>query len=58
MSTAGHRAPLLRAAIFGRWRPAWTCLIVMALLLNAAAPMLAAAAAQWQGRAIAEICSV
>lgn len=58
MQMVGHRTPLLRAAIFGRWRLAWTSLIVMVLLLNAATPMLAAAAAQWQGRAIAEICSV
>lgn len=38
-----------------RWTP-WV--FALALLLEAAVPMLAATAAQWQGKALAEVCTV
>lgn len=35
-----------------------TWVFALALLLKAAVPMLAATAAQWQGKALAEVCTV
>jgi hypothetical protein len=41
-----------------RTRTAWAWVLVLAVLLKAAVPMLAATAAQLQGAAMADVCSV